>query len=175
MPGDDDARVARVVDSGLPAQERERLERKIRHSGGNPATRTGCLAMGVAVGWLIASAILHAAGELAWWWIFTSALPAAGAFASFRLSPTYELELRDYQYFVGSADLDDTCRSLLRRAQRAINAILRSDVYAHESLESIVVEADLRRHEWEIATALREITKRRAEYAKNAAAEAVGP
>ncbi len=83
--------------------------------------------------------------------------------------------LRDYQNFVGSPDLDDICRKLLHRAQQAINTILHSDVYANESLNYIVMEPDLRRHEWEIATALREITKRRAEYKRNATVEAAGP
>ena len=175
MPGDDDVHVARVIDAGLPAEARRRLERKISRSAGNPAGRAGCLAIAVAVVWLIVSAIVHSAGGLAWWWVAASALPALGAFASFRLSAAYALDHRDYQHFVRPSDLDDMCRGLLHRAQQAINAILHSDVYANESLEYIVIEPDLRRHEWEIATALREITKRRAEHERNAEAEAAGP
>jgi hypothetical protein len=63
---------------------------------------------------------------------------------------------------------------LLIRAQTAISSAL--DSVTDDAVESpdIVTELTLRRHEWQIATALRDITDLRAEHGFNAAASA-GP
>jgi hypothetical protein len=65
---------------------------------------------------------------------------------------------------VGPLALDLSCRQLLLRAQRAIARILASGVYAAD-LCATMPESVLRRHEWEIAIALREITELRVEHA----------
>ncbi len=75
---------------------------------------------------------------------------------------------------VGPVALDLPCRQLLYRAQRSIARVLRSGVYATD-LRTTVPESVLRRHEWEIATALRDITELRAEYASSAAVAGPGP
>jgi hypothetical protein len=86
--------------------------------------------------------------------------------------PLYQLRHRD-QVVVPSA-LDRVSRELLIRAQGAIGSAL--DPAAGDAPESpdIVTELTLRRHEWQIAVALRDITDLRAEHEFNAAASA-GP
>jgi hypothetical protein len=86
--------------------------------------------------------------------------------------PLYQLRHRD-QVVLPSA-LDRVSRGLLIRAQTAIGSAL--DSVTDDAVESpdIVTELTLRRHEWQIATALRDITDLRAEHEFNAAASA-GP
>ena len=86
--------------------------------------------------------------------------------------PLYQLRHRD-QVVLPSA-LDRVSRGLLIRAQTAIGSAL--DSVTDDTVESpdIVTELTLRRHEWQIATALRDITDLRAEHEFNAAASA-GP
>ena len=86
--------------------------------------------------------------------------------------PLYQLRHRD-QVVVPSA-LDRVSRELLIRAQAAIGSAL--DPAAGDAPDSpdIVTELTLRRHEWQIAVALRDITDLRAEHEFNAAASA-GP
>jgi hypothetical protein len=73
------------------------------------------------------------------------------------------------------ASLDDSSRQLLRRAQLAIDAILGSEVYAADLLGHAAGESALRRHEWEIASTLREITALRAEFDANMLDASRGP
>ncbi|HEY6311047.1 MAG TPA: hypothetical protein VIY52_09615 [Streptosporangiaceae bacterium] len=86
--------------------------------------------------------------------------------------PLYQLRHRD-QVVVPSA-LDQVSCELLIRAQTAISSAL--DSVTDNAVESpdIVTEPTLRRHEWQIAIALRDITDLRAEHGFNAAASA-GP
>src|ERR1700760_1944868 len=90
--------------------------------------------------------------------------------------PLYQLHHRD-QIVLPSA-LDRTSRMLLIRAQAAIISAL--DPVIDETVQSAAEPADLlaaltlRRHEWQIAVALRDITDLRAEHEFNAAASA-GP
>jgi hypothetical protein len=85
--------------------------------------------------------------------------------------PIYQLHRRDQ--VVAPSSLDRASRQLLLRAQVAIDSVLDSDAEEAE-LPDIVTEGTLRRHEWEIAVALRDITDLRAEHEFNAAASA-GP
>ena len=86
--------------------------------------------------------------------------------------PLYQLRHRD-QVVMPSA-LDRVSRELLIRAQAAISSAL--DSVTDDALESpdIVTESTLRRYEWQIAIALRDITDLRVEHEFNAAASA-GP
>ena len=61
--------------------------------------------------------------------------------------------------------LDESSKELLARVQQAITSILTSNVYADDQLEHAVAESTLRRHEWAIATDLREITNLRKDQA----------
>jgi len=73
-----------------------------------------------------------------------------------RAGPLRQIRHRDE--LVSPLALELECRNLLRRAQRAIRAIVTSRVYAGD-LRGTVEEPVLRLHEWEIAVALREITE----------------
>ncbi len=86
--------------------------------------------------------------------------------------PLYQLRQRDQ--VVMPSSLDRVSRELLIRAQDAITSAL--DSVTDETLESpdLLAEPTLRRHEWQIAIALRDITDLRAEHELNAAASA-GP
>jgi len=70
--------------------------------------------------------------------------------------------------------LEAGCRGLLHRAQRAIATVVTSQVYAGE-LHSAVDEPVLRRHEWEIAVALREISELLLDLASSYAGGTAGP
>jgi len=72
-----------------------------------------------------------------------------------------------------AAALDRPGRLLLIRAQDAIGAVLDCDAGDLAALE-VVAESLLRRHEWEVAVALRQITELQAEHKSNATASA-GP
>jgi len=63
--------------------------------------------------------------------------------------------------------LDPACRSVLARAQNAVDAVLGSSVRAAGLLGSPVDDTTLFQHEWEIARKLREITRFRALLAEN--------
>lgn len=73
-----------------------------------------------------------------------------------RTGPVRQIRYRDE--VVSPLALERECRTLLRRAQRAIATIVASNAYAGD-LRGTVGEPVLRRHEWEIAVALREITE----------------
>jgi hypothetical protein len=73
-----------------------------------------------------------------------------------RTGPVRQTRYRDQ--VVSPLALELGCRQLLHRAQCAITTIVTSTVYAGD-LHGTVEEPVLRRHEWEIAVALREITE----------------
>jgi hypothetical protein len=73
------------------------------------------------------------------------------------------------------ASLDETCQVLLGRGQKAIRAILDSNVRAAGLLEHPVHDGLLRQHEWEIAGKLREITHFRSLLAENTRDSSAGP
>ena len=71
--------------------------------------------------------------------------------------------------------LDETCRVLLGRAQKAIATVLGSNVRAAGLLSNPVQDELLGQHEWEIASTLRDITKFRALLAENTLLSQAGP
>jgi hypothetical protein len=85
--------------------------------------------------------------------------------------PTYQVRHRDQ--IVQLDSLDRSCRRLLLRAQVAIDSVVDSGL-DEAGLPDTVAERTLRRHEWDIAVALRDISELRAEHEVNAAAS-VGP
>ena len=89
-----------------------------------------------------------------------------------RRGPTRQIRYRGE--VVSPIALEQGCRQLLHRAQRAIATTLTSQVYANE-LRSAVDEPVLRRHEWEIAVALRDITELLLELASGYASGMGGP
>ncbi len=92
------------------------------------------------------------------WLVLAGTAAAAGAAVGLRFSPVRELA-ESADQIVYPHDLEGTCRTMLARTQSAIETILRSDVRAAGLLEAD--EPTLRRHEWEIATALRRLSELR--------------
>lgn len=154
--------VVRVMDPGMPAEARDRLVRKIRRSDSDAANDTvGCGFLLAVIG-AITLPVLHFAIGLSWWWMLASTLPVAIGIA---MAPALSRKLnnQDYSQFVREADLDGLSREHMFRAQEAIRSILKSRVYASDSFDQAANEPTLRRQEWEIAVALRKISKLRAE------------
>jgi hypothetical protein len=89
-----------------------------------------------------------------------------------RVGPVRQKRYRDD--VVSPLALEMSCRELLCRAQASIVTIVGAQVYA-ASLSGTVRVADLRRHEWEIAVALREISELLVELAASFAAGGAGP
>jgi hypothetical protein len=85
--------------------------------------------------------------------------------------PMYQARHRDQ--IVAPFSLDRPCRRLLLRAQVAIDSV-RGSGGEEARLPDIVAEGTLRKHEWEIAVALRDITELRTEHEFNAA-DSMGP
>jgi hypothetical protein len=96
------------------------------------------------------------------WLALTAAAAGAAAVLGLRFSPVRELA-ESGDRVVWPYELDGACRTILAKAQSAIETILRSEVRAAGLLEAD--GATLRRHEWEIATALCRVTRLRAMHA----------
>jgi hypothetical protein len=96
------------------------------------------------------------------WLALAAAAAGAGAVLGLRFSPVRELA-DSGDRVVCPYELDGPCRTILGKAQSAIETIVRSEVRAAGLLEAD--EPTLRRHEWEIATALRRVTRLRAIHA----------
>jgi hypothetical protein len=89
-----------------------------------------------------------------------------------RLAPMRQREHRND--VVAPFALDLPCRELLRRVQLAMIRILESGVYVADLRTTMPVSV-LKRHEWEVAIALRDITELRAQYAYSASSPGAGP
>lgn len=107
-------------------------------------------------------------------WVIAWVTATAAAVAVTRLADLRSLD-RDSKPVIEPASLDGSSRQLLRRAQLAIDAILGSELYAADLLGHAAGESALRRHEWEIAFTLREITALRAEFGANMLDASRGP
>jgi hypothetical protein len=89
-----------------------------------------------------------------------------------RAGPVRQIRYREQ--VVSPLALELECRKLLRRAQCAIATIVTSSVYAGD-LRATVGEAILRRHEWDIAVALREITELLLDLVSSLGGRSAGP
>jgi hypothetical protein len=89
-----------------------------------------------------------------------------------RTGPVRQIRQRDRVVSPLALELD--CRNLMQRAQRAIATIVSSVVYAGD-LRAAVEEPVLRRHEWEIAVALRDITELLLDLVSSYAGGTAGP
>jgi hypothetical protein len=114
-------------------------------------------ARGASVAWIIA------------WFTAAAAAAAVTRMADLRLSR------RDGSQVIEPSSLDDSGRQLLRRAQLAIGAILRAEAYTADLLDRAAAQTVLKRHEWEIASTLREITALRAESGTSLPGACPGP
>lgn len=114
-------------------------------------------ARGASVAWIIA------------WFTATAAAVAATRMADLR-SPR-----RDSSQVIDPSSLDEPGRQLLRWAQLAIGAIVSSQASAADLLDRAAAQTALGRHEWEIASTLREIAALRAESGANLPGTCPGP
>jgi len=133
----------------------------------------GCLAVVVLA---ILLAILHYAGMITAWSLL---VPAALAFPAVGWLAAAERSYRSFPALGESAsydppasdrvirlqDLDGGCQKIARRARQAVQTILGSMAYADNLLKQPGLEMTLRRHEWEVALILRDVTKLRAKHA----------
>ena len=101
-------------------------------------------ARGASVAWIIA------------WFTATVAAVAVTRMADL------QVPRHDSSRVIEPSSLDESGRQLLRRAQLAIHAILGSDACTADPLGRAAAQTALKRHEWEIASTLREITALRA-------------
>jgi hypothetical protein len=131
-----------------------------------------------AVKWLLGSVlalvgalILHQVADLSGWVVVASAVAVAvGIGAAARAS---RLERQDTEITPGFAqgqdeivrlaELNESCRALLRRARQAIDETLSSVDLPGSLYEHIDRQIDLRDEEWMLADRLRAITRHRAE------------
>jgi hypothetical protein len=127
-----------------------------------------------AIGWLIAAAIsavwiflLSAGGGLTVWALLLPIIPLCFAvkcvyavYAGRRQFPqaASALDASTDERIVCFRELDAPCRTLAERTRRARGAVVTSRVYAEDRLDKTAGEAELRRHEWEIALELQQIT-----------------
>jgi hypothetical protein len=114
-------------------------------------------ARGASVAWIIA------------WFATACAAVAVTRMADLRLSR------RDSNRVIDPSSLDDSGRQLLRRAQLAVAAIVSSEACTADLLDSTAAQTALRRHEWEIASTLREITALRTESGTSLPGVSPGP
>ena len=131
----------------------------------------------VSTAGITVAVVFHFVAGLSWWWVGGGVLAAAAVLMATRVIEVSSgaPDHRDRDRIVDPSDLDDPCRELLLRAQRTIATVLGSEVYASDVLDHAAGEMVLRRHEWDIAAALREITRLRAELAASAAVGGAGP
>jgi hypothetical protein len=107
-------------------------------------------------------------------WIIAWVTAAAAAVTVTRMADLRLLR-RDSNRVIEPSSLDDSGRRLLHRAQLAIGAIVSSEACAEDLLDRAAAQAALKRHEWEIAFTLREITALRAESGTSPPGASPGP
>ena len=169
-------RVDPVVDPSLPAEARDRLRRKLGVSGDvDPGEALGCgfvISLFLAIFFII----LHFAIGLNWWWMIIAVVPFPIS-SGVSLITAFNKRFRsdDHSHFIETSSLDKPTRQLMFRAQEAIRGALGSAVYTEKSLHHAVEEPVLRRHEWDIAIALREISSLRAELDASVKGSSPGP
>lgn len=174
--GDEDTErnpVTLVVDPSLSAEERSRLVRKMLQSHGSEDNPAGCL-IALSIGGAVILTILHNVAGVSWWWMTVIAVPLLASIASSKSAHGIKSDNRDLSRCVRPEDLDEPSYLLLRRTQNAISAILESGVYGHLS-EHSVDESALRRHEWEVAAALKDISKLSRELERSVENDSPGP
>ena len=155
----------------VPARTRQRVTQLMRRSA-NPPDRRAI----ERVGWfiIICCAIGMVASGFAAAWLIGLAISVTAAVIVHREMTSAGLKHYRDRY-IAPADLDATSQRLMLRTQRAIDTVLGSEVYATGLLAGAAGESELRRHEWDIVTQLRDITKLRAEHLSATRTRVPGP
>ncbi len=171
-------RVDPVLDPGTSAEARDRLLRKIQRADLGPDTEATGVGFAFSCFLAIFFALLHHLIGLSWSWMIILPLPIIIGVGVTAITAIIAFKSRRddyYEHCVRASDLDEPSRELMYRTQRAIRGALDSKVYAKKSLKHAVEEPVLRRHEWEVAVALRKISKLRSELQVSTKAGAPGP
>jgi hypothetical protein len=134
-------------------------------SAAAPGVRASVLACWSASAALVGTAIANPLPAVYpdMWLALAGAAAGLAAAMGLQFSPVRELA-ESGDRIVCPHELDGPCRIILAKAQSAIETTLRSEIRAAGLLEAD--EPTLRRHEWEIATALRRVTDLRAIHAE---------
>ncbi len=134
-------------------------------SAAAPSVRASVLACWSASAALLGTAIANPLSAVYpdMWLALAGAAAGLAAVLGTQFSPMRELA-ESGDRVVCPHELDGPCRTILARAQSAIETTLRSEIRAAGLLEAD--EPTLRRHEWEIAAALRRVTGLRAIHAE---------
>jgi len=166
MTGDRPAGTA--FDPSLPHRARQRVARQ--HQAGRARRGPGLLLAVFAVVYLsvLTSAPRNTLGlgslvMLALTMAFCLRHPAGDAAAAWA-------RRRYRDQFIGLADLDQPSGQLLLRTQRAIGAVLSSEVHQAGQLDDAANVAVLSAQEWDIARMLRDASRLRAEHGRISAA-----
>ena len=167
-----------VIDPELADQERRRMaaEDQRRREAAGRFKRRALRAMRWLLGSLAAfgvSALLYFLTGLTGWIVVACAISSAASLAAYALATRQERSavamaapgpVPSLHQAVLLTELDQTCRELLEREQRAIAEVISSDIYRGREQARQADEAELRRNEWQAAVNLRTLTLRRAQH-----------
>jgi hypothetical protein len=171
-------RRAAVIDPELADQERRRMaaeDQQRREAAGRYKRRAA-----IASRWLLgalaalgATALLYFLTGLTGWIAVACAIASAASLAAYALATRQERSavamaapgpVPSLHQAVLLTELDETCRELLEREQRAIAEVISSGIYRGREQARQADEAVLRWNEWQAAVNLRTLTLRRAQH-----------
>lgn len=167
-------RITFVFDPDLSATARHHLTRKINRSKSDSWIAAAIIGLLLSIISPFLLLILHFAIGLSWWWMLAIPVPAVVGFSVAAVLDD-QPDSRDRSGYIDPTTLGKPERELLLRAQQAITAALKSGVHADNLVEHTVTDKILRRHEWEIATNLRDIHKLSVELEQSTRAGTPGP
>jgi len=167
-----------VIDPELADQERLRIEaeEKRRREEAGRFKRRAASALRWLLGSLAAfvvSLLLYLVTGLTGWIAVACAIASAVSLAVYQVATWQERSalaaaapgpVPGLRQAVLLTELNETCRELLEREQRAIAEVLSSDIYRGHEQARQADEALLRSNEWQIADKLRTISDRQAQH-----------
>lgn len=167
-----------VIDPELADQERRRMaaEDQQRRQAAGRFKRRAAKASRWLFSWLAAfgvSALLSFLTGLTGWVAAACAIASAASVAAYLLATRQARSalaigapgpVPSLDQAVLLIELDETCRELLQREQRAIAEVISSGIYRERPHARLADEAALRRNEWQAAVNLRALTLRRAQH-----------
>jgi len=170
-------RVVLVFDPRVSAEERRRIVRKANAPDERISEAFIGLWTGLSALFLICAFILHFLSGVGWWWVIGSLISTivAGVAGGVVDSQKFQLDKHDLTLFIATSELNDSCKTLLSLAQRAIDTVFSSTVYAEGLLSVTVERTALKQQEWEIALRLRDISNLTAEMEDHEAGGIPGP
>jgi len=165
-----------VIDPELADSERRRMAAQDQQR--REAARQSAQRAAVALRWLLGSltalvvtALLYFLTGLTGWIAAVCAIASVASGAAYVLAAQQQRSAiamaapaPDLRQAVLLTELDETCRELLEREQRAIAEVISSDIYTDREQALLADEATLRWNEWQLAVTLRTLTVRRAQH-----------